>query len=355
MRIGFDAKKAIRNRTGIGNYSRRCIQAVKDKGAEAISFYNGTPVWGELWRNFLQWLSVRRTHIDVYHGLSNELPFGIGWSGVKSVVTIHDLIFLRIPSTYGWLQRQILKCKTRYACSRADKIVAVSEMTKRDIIHFYGTDPSRIDVIYQSIDDVYRHPCSDEQLRSTTERYQLPKQFVLCVGTIQARKNQHTLVKALPELPTDVHLVLVGKEEAYAELVRQTAEQMGVTDRVHIYNKVPTADLPAFYQLATVFACLSRFEGFGIPLAEALASGTPVIGATGSCLEEAGGPDSIYLDPDDSEGLARHISALLNDPQQVSRMSSRGQEYALRFTDEHLGHSLVTLYRSLLSTSSPQP
>ncbi|MCR4994249.1 MAG: glycosyltransferase family 4 protein [Bacteroidales bacterium] len=349
MRIGFDAKKAMRNRTGIGNYSRRCIQAVKEEGADIRLFYNGIPVWGELWRNAFQWLSIRKAHIDVYHGLSNELPFGIGWSGAKSVVTIHDLIFLRFPQTYGWLQRQILKLKTRYACSRADKIIAVSEMTKRDIIHFYGTNSSRIEVIYQSIDDVYRRPCTDEQLRSAVERYQLPQKFVLCVGTIQARKNQHTLVKALPHLSADVHLILVGKEEAYAQQVRQTAEQLGVAERVHIYKGVPTADLPAFYQLASVFACLSRFEGFGIPLAEAIASGTPVIGATGSCLEEAAGPDSVYLDPDDSEGLAKAIAEILADPQQAQRMSERGKEYSLRFTDESLGQSLTALYKQLLA------
>lgn len=351
MKVGFDAKKAIRNHTGIGNYSRRCIRAAEETGAETELFYSSVPVLGELWRNFLQWLSVRRQHIDVYHGLSNELPFGIRWSGAKSVVTIHDLIFLRLPHTYGWLQRHILKIKTRYACKVAHRIVAVSEMTKHDIVHYYGIDPSRIDVIYQSIDDAFRKTLDDNQLQAIAQQYHLPHQFILCVGTIQQRKNQHTLVKALPKLPSNIHLVLVGKEEEYANLVRQTAQELDVASRVHIYNGVPSDHLPAFYQLASVFACLSRFEGFGIPLAEALASGTPVIAATGSCLEEAGGPDSIYLGPDDVEGLTQSVLKIISDKDFADNMVRKGRDYSLRFTDERLGQSLATLYHSLVKRS----
>ena len=352
MRVGFDAKKAVRNHTGIGNYSRRCIRAVEALGVDVHQFYGHLPVLGELWRNFLQWRSVRRAGVDVYHGLSNELPFGIRWSGAKSVVTIHDLIFLRFPETYGWLQRQILRLKTRYACRVADRIVAVSDMTRRDLIRYYKIAPERIEVIYQSIDDAFRHELSAAELQVVAERYQLPKRFVLCVGTIQTRKNQHMLVHALQLVPSDVHLVLVGKEEPYADLVRQTADELGVTSRVHILKSVPTADLPAIYQLATLFACLSRFEGFGIPVAEALASGTPVIGATGSCLEEAAGPDSVYLDQDDYRGLAATVCRLLDDPRRRKQMASHGRVYAQRFSDEQMGRQLLDLYHRLIT--SPQ-
>jgi len=351
MRVGFDAKKAIRNHTGIGNYSRRCIRAVEETGVHVCYFYGRLPVLGELWRNFLQWWSVRRAGVDVYHGLSNELPFGIRWSGAKSVVTIHDLIFLRFPKTYGWFQRRILELKTRYACRVADRIVAVSEMTRQDIIRYYGIDPSRIEVIYQSIDECFLRPLTDEQIEAVRRRYDLPSRYVLCVGTIQMRKNQHTLVRSLPLLPADVHLVLVGKPEPYAQIVQQMADELGVASRVHLLKNVPTTDLPAIYQSATVFVCLSRFEGFGIPLAEALASGTPVIGATGSCLEEAGGPDSIYLAPDDYKGLASVLRQLLDDPQRQELMSSRGRTYVQRFSDRQLGEHLLDLYHRILTTS----
>lgn len=349
MTLGFDAKKAIRNHTGIGNYSRRCIQSVRAAGHDVRTFYCGTPLLGELWRNCLQWLSVRRSQVDVYHGLSNELPLGIHWSGARSVVTIHDLIFLRYPSTYSWSQRHILRWKTRYACRMADRIVAVSEQTKRDIITFYGIEPSRIVVIYQSIDDAYRQPCDAAWQADLRERYCLPDCFILCVGTIQTRKNQHTLVEALQLLPEDVHLVLVGKEEAYGAVVRQRAHELGVDRRVHIFQGVPTTDLPAFYRLASVFAYPSRYEGFGIPVVEALASGTPVIAATGSCLEEAGGPDSIYLAPDDVHGLADAVTQLLAHPERRQHMIERGQAYAQRFTDQQLATDLIHLYQDFVS------
>lgn len=351
MKVGFDAKKAMRNHTGIGNYSRRCIDAVRAAGAATQLFYPQKAVLGELWRNVLQWWDVRRSHIDIYHGLSNELPFGIGWSGVKTVVTIHDLIFLRMPETYGWTQRQILKLKTRYACRKADRIVAVSEMTRRDLIRYYNISPSRIEVVCQSVSDIYRAPLPAARLRQVARQYSLPACYILCVGTIQQRKNQHTLVKALPLLPPHTHLVLVGREEAaYARQVRHTAEKLKVASRLHICHGVPSEDLPAFYRLATLFACLSRFEGFGIPIAEALTSGTPVIAATGSCLEEAGGPHSIYLTPDDVEGLADSIRALLSDNRRRQDMAAAGQRYAERFTDQALGHHLLDIYRQLLDT-----
>ena len=192
MKVGFDAKKAMRNHTGIGNYSRRCIDAVRAAGAATQLFYPQKAVLGELWRNVLQWWDVRRSHIDIYHGLSNELPFGIGWSGVKTVVTIHDLIFLRMPETYGWTQRQILKLKTRYACRKADRIVAVSEMTRRDLIRYYGISPSRIEVVCQSVSDIYRTPLPAARLGQVARQYSLPACYILCVGTIQQRKNQPT-------------------------------------------------------------------------------------------------------------------------------------------------------------------
>lgn len=351
MKVGFDTKKAVRNHTGIGNYSRRCILAIKQSGTEVKHFYCGIPILGEIWRNCLQWLSIKHAHIDVYHGLSNELPFGITLSGTKSVVTIHDLIFLRMPKTYSWLQRQILSVKTRYACKVADRIIAVSEMTKRDIVNYYHIAPSRITVVYQSIDNIYRNIMSDKQLKQCVQHYHLPDCYILCVGTIQERKNQHTLVKALPLLPANVHLVLVGKEEPYSNIVHKTAEELNVTSRVHIYQGIHSADLTAFYQSATVFACLSRFEGFGIPLAEALASGLPVIGATGSCLEEAGGPHSIYLSPDDYEGLAKAVNNLLTNKTLREMMSKQGKAYSLRFTDEQLGNNLMSIYRSVVDNT----
>lgn len=374
MRIGFDAKKAVTNFTGIGNYSRRCLSAlaegypeeqlllfeprhrndayIPDKG-NAIAVMPprglGHGLFYEFWRCRLVCAELRRRQVDVFHGLSNELPLGIHRSGVRSVVTIHDLIFLRHPETYGWLARHILTFKTRYACKHADCILAISEATKRDIVELYGVPESRIRVVYQSIDSIYWQPVDEDLKAEMRQTYALPGRFVLCVGTVEQRKNQLLVVRALPSLPRDVHFVIVGRATPYQDELLREAESLGVAARLHIYNNVPTHHLPAFYQLAAVLCFMSVYEGFGLPVAEALASGTPVVAATGSCLEEAGGPYSLYVAPDDADGLQRAVSRILDDDRLAADMRDKGRQYAVRFSDVYHGQALMRIYQSLMN------
>lgn len=373
MRIGFDAKKAVTNFTGIGNYSRRCLSALAEgypeeqlllfeprhrNGAYIPETGNaiavmpprglGHGLFYELWRNRLVCYELRRRQVDVFHGLSNEVPLGIHKSGIRSVVTIHDLIFLRRPKTYGWLARQILTYKTRYACRHADLVVAISEATKRDLMELYGVPESRIRVVYQSIDSVYWQPIDEELKAEVRQTYDLPARFVLCVGTVEQRKNQLLVVKALPALPQDVHFVVVGRATPYQDELLREARLLGVSPRLHVYNDVPTAHLPAFYQSAAVFCFMSEYEGFGLPVVEALASGTPVVAATGSCLEEAGGPDSLYVAPDDADGLQRAVNRILGSAELASDMSRKGQQYAVQFSDVYHGQALMRIYQSLM-------
>ena len=375
MTIGFDGKKAVLNLTGIGNYSRRCVNAlaalcpndrlllfVPDKrnqaAADALTpkaqlqfspFVLKKGLAYELWRNFLQWRTIRQQGVSLFHGLSNELPFLITRSGCKTVVTIHDLIFLHHPELYKPVQRRILRWKTRYACQVADRIIAVSEMTKRDIVQYYGIDERKISIVYQSYDSALFHNRHDETaIAQVRQRYQLPACYVLCVGTIERRKNQGALIEALQQADKGVHVVLVGKPTPYQKELQQRVDSLGLTGRVHFLNNVLNNDLPAIYQGATLFGYMSLFEGFGIPIIEALASGVPVIAATGSCLEEAGGPHSIYLAPHDISGLASHINALLADSQQRQLMVTEGLRYVERFSDKALGQNLHKVYQELL-------
>lgn len=374
MTLGFDGKKAVLNLTGIGNYSRRCINSlaglrpadelllfVPDRRNEA-ALSALTPrvrlvssplplkkgLFYELWRNFLQWKTIRQHGVDLFHGLSNELPFFITRSGCKTVVTIHDLIFLHHPELYSAIQRRILLWKTRYACRVADRIVAVSDMTKRDLVAYYGCHPDQIDVVYQSYDAAFNAPCTAEQLQQVRQRYQLPERYLLCVGTIERRKNQEVLVRALSSL-TDMHVVLVGRRTPYQDKLATLAAQLGVSSRVHILNKVSNADLPAIYQSAFLLGYMSLFEGFGIPIVEALASGVPVVAATGSCLEEAGGPDAVYLAPDDEAGFVSTVSQLLADEPRRQQMIAAGRAYVERFSDEALGRNLLHVYQKLMA------
>ncbi len=373
MRIGFDAKKIVSNLTGIGNYSRNIVNALSaypdnryvlfapQKGTEeclrdlkesaSVSFvYPSAPssFGQEWWRCRGITGEIARQQIDIFHGLSNELPMGLHKTKCKSIVTIHDLIFLRHPEYYNFIMRQILKAKTYYACRHADKIIAISRQTKQDIMDFYHIPESRIEVVYQGCNPVFQHKVSEDVQLATQKFYQIPSRYILCVGTIEPRKNQLTLVRTLPELREKIHLVLIGKSTPYQHVIEEEAHRLGIQERVHIFNRIPNRDLPAIYQGSTLFASLSFFEGFGIPVLEAITSGVPVIAATGSCLEEAGGPDSIYCDPSNPAQIADKFNELLACPERRVQMIQSGLKYASSFSESSVTGQLLSVYRQLL-------
>lgn len=377
MRIGFDAKKAVKNLTGIGNYSRRCINAVgrlspddelllfaptrhNSKATEQImvphtlvepqGFMRRSPIVYELWRNFTQWRTVRRLQLDVFHGLSNELPFFIGNARCKTVVTIHDLIFLRYPHIYSWLSRQILRVKTRYACHVADRIIAISECTKNDIMRFYGIPEERIEVVYQSISPMFFEPVDDSDVRAALAKYGISGRFVLGVGTIERRKNQQQLIRAAAMLPDDVQVVILGKRTPYQQELERLVDEMHLVHKVRILNGVSNDHLRCFYHAATMAVYTSFFEGFGLPVVEALACGCPVIAAKGSCLEEAGGESSVYVSPDSIEQLAEAVNSLLDNPGQLDKMSSEGMKHARQFRDDAMAECLLRIYSNLTNS-----
>lgn len=374
MKIGFDAKKAVKNLTGIGNYSRRCINAVgrlspddelllfaptrhNSKATEQImvphtlvepqGFMRRSPIVYELWRNFTQWRTVRDSKLDVFHGLSNELPFFIGNARCKTVVTIHDLIFLRYPHIYSWLSRQILRVKTRYACHVADRIIAISECTKNDIMRFYGIPEERIEVVYQSISPMFFEPVDDSDVQTALAKYGISGRFVLGVGTIERRKNQQQLIRAAAMLPDDVQVVILGKRTPYQQELERLVDEMHLAHKVRILNGVSNDHLRCFYHAAIMAVYTSFFEGFGLPVVEALACGCPVIAAKGSCLEEAGGESSVYVSPDSIEQLAEAVNSLLDNPGQLDKMSSEGMKYARQFRDDTMAECLLRIYSNL--------
>jgi glycosyltransferase involved in cell wall biosynthesis len=369
MNIGFDAKRAIQNNTGLGNYSRYVIEilskyypdnqyilfAPKQKENSRLStilsrtnisfiFPRGiSRTFSSLWRIMGVKKDIRKNNLAVYHGLSNELPLGIKKAGVKSVVTIHDLIFLRYPEYYKPIDRMIYRFKFRLACRKADKIIAVSECTKRDIVSFFHIPEEKIAVVYQGCHPSFRQKVSEDKRSEIREKYSLPARFILSVGSIEARKNLLLVVKALKNIP-EIHLVAVGKSTPYQLEVEKYAEKSGVQSRVHILNTVSFEDLPALYQSAALFVYPSFFEGFGIPIIEALTSEIPVIAATGSCLEEAGGPGSLYINPNNDKELSERITEVLTDKALATRMLEAGKEYVKRFSEKTIASEIISIY-----------
>jgi len=371
MNIGFDGKRAANNLTGLGNYSRSLIlqlseffhqnhyfvytPKVKDS-VQINSFFSKGNIHLKLpessgpsflWRSFGIKKELKKDNISIYHGLSGEIPFGMDHSPVKTIVTIHDLIYLRFPSNYKVIDRTIYNFKSKYACKHADHIIAISEQTKNDIIHYYGTDPAKIKVIYQSCDDSFKVQADQDKKNEVREKYLLPAKYILNVGTIEQRKNLLLIIRAMPAVPTDVMLVVVGKKQSYAQQVITEINRLNLQDRVIFLKDIPFADLPAIYQLAAAFVYPSFYEGFGIPIIEAMYGEVPVIAATGSCLEEAGGPDSLYIDPNNAAELATAINSVLLNPGLAKHMKTKGLIYVQKFNAASLAAQLLDSYLNM--------
>lgn len=382
MKIGFDAKRAAQNRTGLGNYSRFVLRILSQQHPEneyrlympnprRTPFLHEIPtianlrqcfppkgVWSrlrQLWRVWGVTSTLRDDGIELFHGLSNELPLNIGRGNCRSVVTIHDLIFIHTPQYYHWIDRQIYNYKFRHACHSADRVIAVSQYTKREIMHYYGVAEEKIDVVYQGCDKAFAAEIAQSTLDYVKARYGLPSEFALFVGSIEERKNLGLLVEALRLSASGgraFHIVAVGRSTAYCESLKRRIAELGLADYCHFHHNVPFADLPSFYRLACLFVYPSRIEGFGIPLLEALTSGVPAVGCTGSCLEEAGGQGSIYVDPDDAEGMRKAVESVLGDETLRQRMIADGREHIKRFTDETLCADLMRVYEKTMSQPS---
>ena len=370
--IGFDAKRIVRNGTGLGGYGRTLVndlirrndgemelllyapdmgrdhlrqQIIQDPHARFV-YPKGNPcrLSRDLWRVKGIVSQLKADGVQLFHGLTGELPLGIKKSGIKTVVTIHDLIFMRHPEYYNWLDVKIYEWKFRQTLKEADRIIAISECTKRDIIELGGISGDNIDVIYQSCNPRFlvSHPSSLNAHPSS-----LPPRYMLCVGTIEERKNLMLALRSLVHLPEDIHLVAVGKQTKYAALVEAEAEKLGLKSRLHMLSGVSDADLHTIYSFAEVFVYPSRYEGFGIPIIEAIFCGLPVVACTGSCLEEAGGPDCLYVHPDDVEGFAQCVSRMLaGSPERDSRIQL-SQNYVQRFRGADVAGQVMEVYNRL--------
>lgn len=370
LRIGFDAKRAFMNRAGLGNYSRNTLASLHkyfpqhgyvlytpevktqyfkeyplfEMVSPSNTFYR---VFQSYWRNFVLSSLLERGKLDIFHGLSNELPAGIHETGIPSVVTIHDLIFLSFPAWYRPVDRKIYLHKVQYACKVAAKIVAISNHTRDDLVKYLNVDPEGIRVIYQSISERFYFHSVRDHLDEVLARYNLPSRYVLTVGTIEQRKNQLAVLKAINRKNLTVPYVIVGKSTHYTQELLEYIYNNRMTDQVYILNDVDDMDLPALYQQALCMVYLSHYEGFGLPVAEAMASGCPVITAATSSLPEIGIDAVLYCEPGDEAGLGDMIGKLLNDQKLRNALSEKGIQRARFFHPEERVNALMELYREI--------
>ncbi|HRX12315.1 MAG TPA: glycosyltransferase family 1 protein [Draconibacterium sp.] len=368
MKIGFDAKRAFLNASGLGNYSRNTINALHQYNAEhqlilftpeiknelfsnhgqfeVVSPQNRIfKIYSSFWRNFMVSRELKSREIDIFHGLSNELPKGIHKTEIPSVVTIHDLIFIRFPEFYKTIDRNIYFSKVKYACSSAQKIIAISEQTRDDIIRFFHVDSNKIEVVYQSVSPVFFERVNSENLRS---KYNLKKQFILSVGTHEPRKNQLSLLKAIKAEKLDIQVVFVGKHTSYTKKLNRFISENKMDGQVNFLNGISENDLAGLYRLATLSVYISFFEGFGLPVIESMASGCPVITSNVSCLPETAGRAAVLCAPNDINELGRQIKSILENETIRNVLVEKGLERAKIFHPEHFSNKMISLYNEIL-------
>ena len=375
MRIGFDAKRAYQNFTGLGNYSRDLIEnliefypsneyrlfAPKENKNPRLNYFSThksvssifpeTPLnktFKGLWRSINMEKSIIKNEIDVYHGLSNEIP-RIKSHNIPYVVTIHDLIFKRYPRNYRNIDRKIYNAKFKYAVKHADLTIAISEQTKNDIVDYYDANPEKIKVIYQTCHKNFRKEYSSELLHHIKKKFNLPDQFILNVGTIETRKNLISIINAMTLMKIKAPLVVVGKKTKYMNFINIQLKKLKFDPSQIIFlHDVSVEDLPGIYQLSSLFVYPSIFEGFGIPILEALCCGIPVITTKGGCFSEAGGKYSMYVDPLNMEELAHKMDECLTYSKKREKMIIKGLLHAKRFEPETLSKELMQAYHGLL-------
>lgn len=372
MKIAFDAKRITHNATGLGNYSRYIVNTLagyypeneyvlyspgpgrEDLRNRLLSDANFTfhypntifsRTFPALWRSQFIGKQLQKDQVEIFHGLSNEIPFSLDKYHIPSVVTIHDLIFLRCPECYKKADHAIYNFKYGKSARKATRIIAVSKKTKEDMIEYWKIPESKIDVVYQGCDDSFKKQASLQEKEHIKQKYEITTPYILYVGSIEERKNLLLLIQALKDIKQDIAVVAIGRATGYTQKITGYIRENKLQSRVHLLHNVSFAELPAFYQGAEVFVYPSFYEGFGIPLLEALCSGIPAIGATGSCLEEAGGPHSLYTDPRDSTQLRDLIENVLNTPALSQQMIREGLLYAEKFTPVQLASDIMDVYK----------
>ena len=370
MNIGYEAKRVFHNKTGLGNYSRDLIRILNAEFPNNNYFlYNPKVARNELfevnnvtifeknpnsffykkfkniWRQKGVIKDLIKDKIEIFHGLSGELPSGLRKSNIKSVVTIHDLIFMRYPEFYSFFDRKIHIYKFRKAARQANVVIAISEQTKADIIQFLDIPESKIKVIYQGCQNVFKESYSDQEKELVSKKFNLPNEFILNVGTIEARKNILTVVKAITNI--DTHLIIVGGETSYTTEIKKYILENNIENKIIFLKGLSSKELAIVYQLATIFVYPSLFEGFGIPIIEALYSKTPVITTNSGVFPEAGGADSVYVDPNNIHEMQEKIQLLLTNEKLRTEMAEKGFNFVQKFNDKTIANQVMALYKLL--------
>lgn len=374
MRICVNASPAVHHIAGLGRYTQELMTALLaiDSENDYVAFYNRpreaqvdppldrishltTNLATKPWRmtaliGHLARIPQDRLfpEVDVFHATDHLLP---RLARVRSVFTLHDLVFRFYPETHKLLNRWFLALMMPRFLEAADAVIAVSEWTKKDAIELYGLDEDKVSVIYEGVNPRFR-PAPSETISVIRQKYGLPEGFILSVGTIEPRKNLTSLLEAYHSLRNarpDLKLVIVGKKGWLYEGFFRKLHKLGLENEVIFPGFVRDEDLPALYSAADLFVFPSLYEGFGLPVLEAMACGAPVVTSNTSSLPEVAGEAALLIDPRSLEALARAMRDVLDNKILRDDLRARGPKQAAKFTWETAARETLAIYRSLLA------
>jgi glycosyltransferase involved in cell wall biosynthesis len=370
MHIAIDYTAAVQQRAGIGRYTRELVGALLhlEEAREAHRYTLFAAAGGRsapvgslppaIRRRFLplsdEW-AARLWHrarlpipeetftgpIDLFYSPDFVLP--PTRRRTPTLLTVHDLSFLRYPDHFVPKLVRYLSRVVPESVARADRVLADSQATRTDLVELLGTSPEKVEVLYSGVDARFRperEPGEQERLRA---RYGLDRPYVLSVGTLQPRKNYVRLIRAFVRLSVSgVMLVIAGARGWLYEEVLEEAARHG--DRTRILGFVAEEDLPALYRGASLFVFPSFYEGFGLPVLEAMACGVPVVCSRASSLPEVAGDAALLVDPHDEEGLREAMGRALEDEALRREMTARGLARAAHFTWERAARQLLAAF-----------
>lgn len=356
MNIGFDAKRYFHNKSGLGNYGRDLVDSLIhnfptdqfflfDKSTQELSTSNKHIVSHStkslLWREHGIIKDIKQLDINVYHGLSNELPIGKWPQNIKRVVTIHDVIFKTHPEKYSYIDRNIYDIKTKHALQNADSIIATSEFTLKQMADFFMFDKKKVQIAYQTCADQFWIKQTQNNLDNFKLKYQLTKPFLLYVSSFNQRKNHKFLIQAFKKLNrNDIQLVLVGqKGDAFIETLK-LVKQLDLSEKVLIFPNFNQLELPLLYQSAQAFVYPSLTEGFGIPLLEAMASGLPILGSDLMVFREIASPEVHFFELNNESDLINKLNLLLE------QTTIDYSKHILKFNKNEIANQVMKIYKS---------
>lgn len=359
MRIGIDAR-AVEQFPGIGRYAKNLVTSLAtiDQNNEYYIFKH--PAWhfplepqanihtvnvniplvslGSL----LQFSPiVNRCDLDIYHSLCEILPL---YGSYLRVITVHDIINLAFPWAFrhqnilkDYSLRLFFRTVGKRGVKKADHIIAVSQNTKNDLVNWTECDPEAISVVYEAVEKKF-HKTAAEHLTEIQQRYQLPDRFLFYIGSFKHNKNINGLLKgfalyiAANPNATSLRLVLGGFKQFGLSRIMESIDALGLNTRIHLPGYIREDDLPAVYTLATALIYPSTYEGFGLPVLEAMACQTPVICSNTTSIPEVAGGAACYFNPFDPGDICLKISEVVNDPERCEQLSCRGLQQSKKFS-----------------------